>query len=140
MEKLTEEKLTEEKQKAVEAVEQCEDPGELGNLLWKVIELYAGEQFYTSKGLPFTYRIKGRELFCDRREKSITESTFRLAYEKVKASAETDQPIRGPKKLNMFGAPYIWSILKQIGLVGTGQEESNEKSFMENVQLSLDLE
>ncbi len=105
------------KRLAIETLKQCENSTELGICLWNVIELYAGEPFFTSKGLPFTYRIKGRELFCDRKEKSITESTFRRAYEKILSSKGTENAITGPKKLSMFGAPYIWSILKQIGLI-----------------------
>ena len=55
---------------AVEAVRKCESEEELGTLLWNMVELNAGSTFYTSKKLPFTYRVKGRELFCDRKEKS----------------------------------------------------------------------
>lgn len=72
--------------------------------------------FFTSKQLPFTYTVKGRELFCDRREKSITEATFARAYEKIQAAEAAGDPIKGPKKLCMFGAPYIWGILKGTGL------------------------
>ena len=109
--------LREEQEKAVNAVKNCKDPEETGVRLWRVIELYAGQQFYTSKKLPFTYMVKGRELFCDRKEKSITLATILRAYEKMKAAQEAGEPIRGPKQLSMFGAPYIWSILKGTGLM-----------------------
>ena len=74
--------------------------------------------FFTSKQLPFTYTVKGRELFCDRKEKSITEATVTRAYEKILAARAAGDPIRGPKRLCMFGAPYIWGILKGTGLAG----------------------
>ncbi len=95
---------------AVEAVRKCESEEELGTLLWNVVELNAGSTFYTSKKLPFTYRVKGRELFCDRKEKSITQATVLRAYKKIREAREAGEPIRGPKKLSMFGAPYIWGI------------------------------
>ena len=96
---------------AVEAVRKCESEEELGTLLWNMVELNAGSTFYTSKKLPFTYRVKGRELFCDRKEKSITQATVLRAYKKIREAREAGEPIRGPKKLSMFGAPYIWGIL-----------------------------
>ena len=42
------------------------------NNLWEVIVSHQGETFYTKKMLPFTYTIKGGEMFTDRRERSIT--------------------------------------------------------------------
>ena len=41
--------LQEKRRAAVKAVKGCEKPEELGPLLWKVIELYAGEPFFISK-------------------------------------------------------------------------------------------
>ena len=107
MEKTVEEEreIQKERETAVAAVKGCEKPEELGPLLWRVIEL------------PFIYTVKGRELFCDRREKSITEATFARAYEKIQAAEAAGDPIKGPKKLCMFGAPYIWGILKGTGLI-----------------------
>lgn len=105
-----------EQRTAVDAVRKCDNPEERGDRLWRAIELYAGEQFYTSKKLPFTYTVKGGELFCDRKEKSITRATILRAYEKILTAKEAGEPVRGPKQLGMFGAPYIWSILKGIDL------------------------
>ena len=115
--------LQEKRRAAVKAVKGCEKPEELGPLLWKVIELYAGEPFFISKQLPFTYTVKGRELFCDRKEKSITEATFARAYAKIQAAKAAGDPIKGPKKLCMFGAPYIWGILKGTGLAGLDETD-----------------
>lgn len=109
--------LAEERSAAVEAVRTYDGTQELGERLWKAIELHAGQQFYTSKKLPFMYTIKGGELFCDRKEKSITKATILRAYEKIRTAEGSGEPIRGPKQLSMFGAPYIWSILKGIGLM-----------------------
>lgn len=105
--------------------------------LWECIEQHQGDTFATKKGLPFTYTVKGGELFTDRRERSITRSTFEKAYEKLVADRVSEQApckIVGPKTLNMYGAPYIWSVFVGIGLiVETGE-------YGEGVaQLSLDL-
>ena len=75
--------------------------------LWQVIESHQGENFLTVKHLPFTYTIKGGELFTDRKRKSITRSTFEKAYIRVQEEPES---ITGPKTLNVFGAPYIWAL------------------------------
>lgn len=70
-----------------------------------------GETFYTKKLLPFTYTIKGGEMFTDRRERSITRSTFENAYKKIKSNPDK---ITGPKALNMYGAPYVWAVLAKV--------------------------
>lgn len=79
--------------------------------LWSCICKRQGETFYTKKGLPFTYYIKGGELFASRRERSITRSTFEAAYQKM---MEAPEQMTGPKKLNVYGAPYVWAILTGV--------------------------
>lgn len=88
--------------------------------LWGVIIDHAGEPFSTKKGLPFTYSIKGGELFTDRRERSITRSTFEKALQKIQ---ENPQEISGPKKLNVYGAPYVWAVLATILGAESDKEE-----------------
>lgn len=93
---------------------------------WQLLQQHQGETFHTAKGLPFTYTIRGGELFVNRRRKSITVSTVRRALEKItlleaapvpRKSAATgpatftrccwrwtfwkDQPCRGRKNLPM---------------------------------------
>ena len=88
--------------------------------LWDAIRAYEGKEFVTKKGLPFTYTIKGGELFTDRRERSITRSTFERAYEKLIQDQEGEsarKKIVGPKTLNLYGAPYIWAVFMGIGLI-----------------------
>ncbi len=79
--------------------------------LWTEITAHQGETFYTKKGLPFTYHIKGGELFASRRERSITRSTFEAAYRKIMKNPDE---VTGPKKLNVYGAPYVWAVLTAI--------------------------
>lgn len=88
--------------------------------LWGVIADHAGKQFSTKKGLVFTYTIKGGELFTDRRERSITRSTFEKAYERLEedqCGEKAPKRIVGPKTLNMYGAPYVWAVFTGIGLI-----------------------
>jgi len=80
-------------------------------MLWEKIIVRQGEVFYTKKGLPFTYYIKGGELFTSRRERSITKSTFEKALRKIR---ENPEEVSGPKKLNVYGAPYVWAILSAV--------------------------
>ena len=79
--------------------------------LWQAITSHQGETFYTKKMLPFTYTIKGGEMFIDHRERSITRSTFENAYKKIKNAPDK---ITGPKALNMYGAPYVWAVLAKV--------------------------
>lgn len=82
-----------------------------GDELWKLLEQHQGETFYTAKNLPFTYEIRGGEMFVDRRTKSITKATFERALERVK---EDPEKVTGPKSLNVFGAPYIFALLLSL--------------------------
>lgn len=87
--------------------------------LWEKIVRLQGKLFYTKKGLPFTYYVKGGELFASRRERSITKSTFEKALRKIQ---EDPVNVSGPKKLNMYGAPYVWAILSKVLLEEEEQE------------------
>ena len=84
------------------------------DLLWELLIKHQNETFYTMKRLPFTYYVKGGEIFVDRRSKSITKSTFSQGLEIIKHDPEH---ITGPKSLCVFGAPYIWAILKTFQIV-----------------------
>lgn len=83
--------------------------------LWNAITVRQGETFYTAKGLPFTYTVKGGEFFSDRKKKSITRATFEQAYQKIQQDGE--HKVTGPKSLGCFGAPYVWAVFKTLGLV-----------------------
>ena len=76
--------------------------------LWDVLIAHQGETFYTTKGLPFTYTIKGGEFFTERKKKSITRATFEKAF--VKIQEDTLHTITGPKALNVFGAPSVKAV------------------------------
>ncbi|MCI9535621.1 MAG: hypothetical protein HFG53_12630 [Lachnospiraceae bacterium] len=83
--------------------------------LWEIIIAHQGETFYTAKGLPFTYTIKGGEFFTDRKKKSITKATFEKAF--LKIQEDTSHKITGPKALNVFGAPYVFAMFRQLGVI-----------------------
>ena len=72
--------------------------------LWQELTYLQGCLFTTSKGLDFTYKIRGGEMFVDRKEKSITKATVIKAYGKV---VELDGAVKGPKTLGTFGASYL---------------------------------
>ncbi len=76
---------------------------------WELLLSHEGETFYTAKKLPFTYRIRGGELFVDRRSKSITRATVETALQKL--AADGGRSITGPKSLCCFGAPYLWALI-----------------------------
>lgn len=102
-----EEKRTEEKIPGAEITD--------GQMLWELLAAQQGKTFYTAKKLPFVYEIKGGEMFVDRRKKSITRATFDAALMKIRQDKE--KQITGPKKLNCFGAPYVWALFKAMNLV-----------------------
>ena len=86
--------------------------------LWKVLLLYQEEIFRTAKGLSFTYRIKGNEIFISRKEKSVTRASVDMALKKALEHQENGVKITGPKMLKSFGASYLYPIFIEIGVVG----------------------
>lgn len=75
---------------------------------WLLLQQHQGETFHTAKGLPFTYTIRGGELFVNRRRKSITVSTVRRALEKITLLEAAGEVITGPKKIGCYGASYLY--------------------------------
>ncbi len=84
--------------------------------LWQELIYLQGCLFSTSKGLDFTYKIKGGEMFVDRKEKSITKATVMKAYQKV---VELDGLVKGPKQIGTFGASYLYPVFVKMGLIKT---------------------
>ncbi len=100
-------RLQREREAAVERIADFET-------LWDAIVLFDGYPFYTAKGLLFRYKVKGGELFVNRKEKSITESSVRICYEKA---VEMNGDVSGPKKLGVFGASYLYPVLVRFGVI-----------------------
>lgn len=82
--------------------------------LWQAIILFEGYPFYTAKGLLFRYKVRGRELVVNRKEKSITESSVRICYEKA---VEMNGIVKEPKKLGVIGALYLYPVLMRLGVI-----------------------
>ena len=89
---------------------------------WDVVLAYAGIQFKTYSGLPFSYQIKkGRngeytkELWIDRREnsKSLAWSSVLLALKNIKGEV-----VDRPKALgDIRGVTYIYGMFYRFGLI-----------------------
>ena len=58
-------------------------------------------------------------MFVDRKEKSITQATVGLAAQRVLEKQEQGIVITGPKKIGTFGASYLYTIFREIGLILT---------------------
>ena len=82
--------------------------------LWKLLLYLQGCVFPTAKGLKFTYKIKGGEMFVNRKSKSITQATVFMAYHKA---MELGDAVVGPKKLGTFGASYLYPIFVRLGVI-----------------------
>lgn len=82
--------------------------------LWRMLLYLQGCVFLTAKGLKFTYKIKGGEMFVNRKSKSITQATVFMAYHKA---MELGDAVAGPKKLGTFGASYLYPIFVRLGVI-----------------------
>ena len=82
--------------------------------LWELIEEHEGCVFHTAKNLKFRYKVKGGEIFIDRKKDSITRATVNMAFH---AALELDGNVSGPKKLGTFGASYLYPIFVRFGII-----------------------
>ena len=105
--------------------------------IWQLLQQHQGEIFHTAKGLPFTYSIRGGELFVNRRRKSITVSTVRRALEKITQLEAAGEVITGPKKIGCYGASYLYPVLLALDVLERpalpGQEEFTDAAIVNEV-------
>ena len=85
--------------------------------VWAMLQAHEGETFYTAKGLSFHYLIHGRELFVNRKNKSITISTVANALARIEAREAAGEAITGPKKIGCYGASYLYPVFFQLGII-----------------------
>ncbi len=85
--------------------------------LWDALREGQHTVYFTAKGLPFTYQVRGNELFVSRREKSITRATVLLSYRRAWEICASDGTDLGPKRLGTFGASYLLPIFRGLRLV-----------------------
>ncbi|MCD8249316.1 MAG: hypothetical protein LUC60_05635 [Lachnospiraceae bacterium] len=105
-----------ERRTAVERMKQSVD----NSVLWDTLLLFQSYPFYTTKGLKFTYTIKGGEMFVSRKDKSITRATVDLAFQKA---LSLEGIISGPKKLGGVGASYLYPVFIRIGVIKPSADE-----------------
>ena len=53
------------------------------NYLWSTIEIFSGYSFTTVKGLRFRYAVNGNEIQINRKKKSITRSSVKVALKET---------------------------------------------------------
>ncbi len=82
--------------------------------LWERLRQCENLPFHTSKGLEFSIRIRGNELFVDRKEKSITRSSVNRAFRQAR---DLGGVVPGPKTLGTFGASYLYPIFCTLGII-----------------------
>jgi hypothetical protein len=101
--------------------------------IWQLLQQHQGETFHTTKGLPFTYTIRGGELFVNRRRKSITVSTVRRALEKITQLEAAGEVITGPKKIGCYLYPVLLAldVLERPAL--PGQEEFTDAAIVNEI-------
>ena len=86
--------------------------------LWTTLRMMSGPNYQTSRGVKFKFRIKGGEMFVDRKEKSITKSTVMRAYWTGKKVQDEEGCVSGPKKLGVPGAAsYLYPIFQHLGVI-----------------------
>lgn len=105
--------------------------------VWALLQQHQQEVFHTAKGLPFTYTIRGGELFVDRRQKSITVSTVANALGKISALEEAGIEISGPKKLGCYGASYLYPVLLTLGVIAAPEPGEAEQLHFGETEFTM---
>ena len=96
------------------------DANEAEIALWELIEAHEGCIFCTAKNLRFRYKVKGGELFIDRKKDSITRSSVNKAFH---AALELNGNVSGPKKLGTIGASYLYPIFVRFGIIKNSEKK-----------------
>lgn len=81
------------------------------------VDSFPGLSFLYRKNLEFVYEIRGNEMFVNRKDKSITRASISLAFEKALELQKTEGTVKGPKKLNCFGASYLYPVFEKLGII-----------------------
>lgn len=111
--------VEEQKQKIAEELRACFTMDKL----WEALCIMENHTFYTAKGLEFRYVIRGYEIFVDRKvnSKSITRSSVEIAYgilqDRIRAGEQIPLSVKGPKKLGVFGASYLYPVFIELGII-----------------------
>ena len=80
--------------------------------LWVKLIENEDKEWKTSSGLVFHYHIVGNEMFIDRKKKSITRAAVNKAFN----TAVEIKVAKGPKKLLVFGASYLYPVFLELGI------------------------
>lgn len=97
--------------------------------VWNAVCWFEGYSFETVQGLRFHYKVGGKELFFSRKEKSVTRATVDKAVKTVLELQRQRKEISGPKKLNCFGASYLYPVFMRIGLISKTQFKSSTLEY-----------
>ena len=100
--------------------------------VWNAVCWFEGYSFETVQGLRFHYKVGGKELFFSRKEKSVTRATVDKAVKTVLELQRQRKEISGPKKLNCFGASYLYPVFMRIGLISKTQFKSSTDEKMKD--------
>lgn len=100
--------------------------------VWNAVCWFEGYSLETVQGLRFHYKVRGKELFFSRKEKSVTRATVDKAVKTVLELQRQDKEISGPKKLNCFGASYLYPVFIRIGLISETQFKSSTNEEMKD--------
>ena len=99
------------------AILYIEDFEKVEKQLWKTLLLLEDHPFQTAKGLSYFYKIKGNEIFFNRKEKSVTRASVNMALKKAIELQKEGVVIKGPKMLKSFGASYLYPVFMKIGVI-----------------------
>ena len=119
-------RLFRKRNKACEKLLENVDSSEAEKYLWEAILVFENYPFKTAKGLPLKYKVKGGEMFFNRKEKSITRATVELAFHKARKVQMAEGCVSGPKKIGTFGASYLHPVFLRFGIC---KQLADEESF-----------
>lgn len=97
-------------------------PSRQEDMLWHTLIEKQADTYITSgrgrvPGKPFTYTIRGGEMFVSLKEKSLTKATVMMAFRKALEVQAKEGYVKGPKRLGTFGASYLYAIFVQLGII-----------------------
>lgn len=93
---------------------------ELQYFIWQMVLVSRTDVFYTTRKRPYHFLIKEDMIAVHHKLRKIPKESVDRAVEKMIALQKAGIAIKQPKQLEVYGAKYIYPMLKVWGMIVDG--------------------
>lgn len=97
--------------------------------MWSTIEIFSGYSFTTVRGLRFRYAVNGNEIQINRKKKSVTRSSVKIA---LKVTLEKNGKMKWTEKIRSIRCQLFVSYVFEIW-IDTERKLNGHLPDMDNI-------